>query len=136
VYTERENHTLKTEENTMTDQTNTYFQAINQANTGAHFTGGQLKAYRAWLGSTRNESSAFEVQDLPWDRDIHDFVETLRAAGIAEFAVTDQSTALMRNLHQLTDEGCTMLGLCKVTRSETRWGNEGATEYDGILFHT
>lgn len=117
-------------------KSNTYFQAMNQASTGIHFTDGQLRAYRAWLESTRNESSTFEVQDLPWDRDIHDFVETIRAAGVTEFAVTDQSTALMRLLHLLAAEGCTMQGLCKVTRSETRWGGEGTKEYPGILFRT
>ena len=45
------------------------------------FTDGQDKAYQAWDTSLRNESSVFEVQDLPWDKDIHDFVETLRAGG-------------------------------------------------------
>lgn len=112
---------------------NTYFQNIQ---TNAERTDGQNKACIAWIKTTRNESSIFEVEDLPWDRDTHDFVETLRAAGITEFAVTDQSTALMRLLHLLAAEGCTMQGLCKVTRKETRWGTEGAFEYDGILFRT
>lgn len=98
------------------------------------FTDGQDKAYQAWDTSLRNESSVFEVQDLPWDKDIHDFVETLRAAGIVEFAVTNQSTALMRCLHLLVAEGCAMQGLCTVTRSEVRWGGEGTSEYPGILF--
>ena len=108
---------------------NTYFQAINQT-----ATDGQDKAFRAWLRSVQSESSIFEVEDLPWAKDTHDFVETLRAAGITEFAGTDQSTALMRLLHLLAAEGCTMQGLCKVTRSETRWGGEGTKEYPGILF--
>lgn len=98
------------------------------------FTEGQDKAYRAWEKTIRTESSAFEVEDLPWDKDAHDFVETLRAAGITEFAVTDQSTALMRLLHLLAAEGCTMQGLCKVARREVRWGVEETTEHDGILF--
>ena len=100
------------------------------------FTNGQEKAYHAWFNSVRDESSTFEVRDLPWDKDTHDFVETLRAAGITEFAVTDQSTALMRLLHLLTAEGCTMQGLCTVTRSEIRWGGNGTEEYQGILFRT
>ena len=100
------------------------------------FTDGQDRAFRAWDTSLRNESSTFEVQNLPWDKDIHDFVEALRAAEITEFAVTDRSTGLMEGLHGLATEGCTIQGLCKVTRSEARWGGEGTTEYDGILFHT
>lgn len=100
------------------------------------FTNGQDKAFCAWVNSVRDESSIFEVRDLPWDKDTHDFVETLRAAGITEFAVTDQSTALMRLLHLLAAEGCTMQGLCTVTRSEVRWGGDGTEEYQGILFRT
>ena len=112
---------------------NTYFQTIQN---NAERTDGQDKACIAWIKTIRNESSIFEVEDLPWDRDTHDFVETLRAAGITEFAVTDQSTALMRLLHLLAAEGCTMQGLYKVTRKENRWGTEGAFEYDGIIFRT
>lgn len=97
---------------------------------------GQRNAYTAWFNTAANESSTFEVDDLPWPKDIHDFVETLRAAGITEFAVTDHSSGLMEGLHGLATEGCTIQGLCKVTRSEARWGGEGTTEYDGILFHT
>ena len=98
------------------------------------FSKGQMSAYRAWQNSSANESSYFEVNDLPWDKEAHDFVETLKEAGITEFAITDQSTALMRVLHILADEeGCKLVGLCKVTRSEKRWGEEGTEEYDGIL---
>ncbi len=164
MHTERENNTLKMEENTMTDQTNTYFQAMQQTciefdqarkarraektecrdaaaldawykrEKGIKFpyASGQMVAYHAWFNSIRNQSSAFEVQDLPWEDNAHDFVETLRAAGITEFAVTDNSTALMRVLHEFAAEGCTMQGLCKVTR----WGSEGTAEYNGILFRT
>lgn len=98
------------------------------------FSNGQSKAFIAWLNSVQDESSIFEVRDLPWAKDAHDFVETLRAAGITEFAVTDQSTALMQFLHLLAAEGCIMQGLCKVTRSEARWGCEGSAEHDGVLF--
>lgn len=115
----------------MNDKTNTYFNALQEA-----ATNGQAKAWQAWTETTRSQSSAFEVRDLPWDRDIHDFVETLRAAGVAEFAVTDRSTALMGCLHRLVDEGCTMQGLCKVTRDEIRWGEKDNTEYEAILFRT
>lgn len=99
------------------------------------FTDGQTKAYRAWFSSVQNQSSTFEVQGLPWPDGIHDFVETLQAAGVAEFAVTDRSTGLMEGLHGLAAEGCTMQGLCTVTRSESRRSG-GTAEYQGILFHT
>ena len=98
------------------------------------FSKGQMSAYRAWQNSTANESSIFEVNDLPWDNEAHDFITCLKEAGITEFAVTDQSTALMRVLHILADEeGCKLEGLCKVTRSERRWGEDETTEHNGIL---
>ena len=120
----------------MTEQTNAYFRALEQASNESPITDGKHRAYIAWFNSFRNQSSAFEVDDLPWPRDIHEFVETIRAAGVIEFAVTDRSTGLMEGLHKLAAEGCTMQGLCKVTRSETRWGGEGTKEYPGILFRT
>ena len=103
------------------------------------FSKGYTSAYRAWHNSTANESSVngesiLEVSDLPWDNEAHDFITCLREAGVKEFAVTDQGTALMRVIHILADEeGCKLTGLCKVTRSEKRWGEEGTEEYEGIL---
>ena len=120
----------------MTTKTNPYFRAIEQASSESPLTDGQHKAYISWIKSVRNQSSTFEVEDLPWPRDIHDFTETLRAAGVTEFAVTDYSSGLMEGLHKLAAEGCAMQGLCKVTRYEMLWGTEGTNEYNGILFHT
>jgi len=120
----------------MTDQTNTYFRALEQASSNSPLTDGQHRAYISWFNSFRNQSSVFEVDDLPWPRDIRDFVETLRAAGVSEFAVTDRSTGLMEGLHLLVAEGCAMQGLCRVTRKEIFCGKEGFFKYQGILFHT
>ena len=61
-------------------------------------------------------------------------MSTLREAGIATFVYTNQSTACMENLHQLAAAGCTMQGLCTITRQETRWGDEEPTEVMGIRF--
>ena len=114
----------------MTEQTNAYFRGLEQV---SPISNGQHMAYIAWFNSVRNQSSIFEVNNLPWPRDIYEFVETLRAAEVTEFAVTDYGTGLMEGLHRLTAEGCTMQGLCTVTRSEFRWGGKGTEEYRGIL---
>lgn len=48
--------------------------------------------------------------------------------------VTNQSTGLMRNLHDFAAEGCTMQGLCTVTKMENRWGEETEEQIMGIRF--
>ena len=96
---------------------------------------GANKAYRAWRMSQIHNSSEFEAEDFLWDREVKDFIEALREAGIETFAYTNQSTAVMENLHAFAAEGCTLEGLCKVTRRETRWGDEEEeAEYPGIRF--
>lgn len=61
-------------------------------------------------------------------------MDTLRKAGFTEFVYTNQSTAVMENLHQLAAQGCRMEGLCAIIRHETRWGDEEPTEIMGIRF--
>ena len=80
------------------------------------FSRGQTTAFRAWKESIDHSADIFECNDLPWDKDTHDFVVTLREAGIKEFAVTDKSTALMEELHLLEAEGCRLVSLYKVSR--------------------
>ena len=102
------------------------------------FSAGYMTAYRAWQGSRENDSRTsgepvFEVSNLPWDKEAYDFVACLKEACVTEFAITDQSTALMQLLHILEDEGCKLKCLCKVTRSECRFGRDNTETYDGIL---
>jgi hypothetical protein len=40
----------------------------------------------------------------------------------------------MENLHQFAAAGCTMQGLCTITRQESRWGDEEPYEVMGIRF--
>jgi phosphoglycolate phosphatase-like HAD superfamily hydrolase len=84
---------------------------------------GACKAYRAWQQSLERDADEVEMDDFLWDREVKDFVETLRAAGIESFIYTNSSSALMENLHQLTEEGCTMDGLVKIER-KNRWSEE------------
>ena len=101
-----------TMENTETyTKQNAFFEAIEH--TDKEFTSGAVKAYRAWKNS---ETSAVELREGLWDSEIHDFVETMRKAGIDWFIFTNQSTALMENLHALAAEGCTVCGLAAIIK--------------------
>lgn len=98
------------------------------------FEQGACKAYRAWAQSISRKEDELEVDDFLWDKEVKDFIDTLRCAGIKSFVYTNQSTAVMENLHAFAKEGCTMIGLCTITRQETRWGGEEPTEIMGIRF--
>ena len=98
------------------------------------FESGVSKAYRAWAQSLSRKEVELAMDDFLWDKEVADFIEALRSAGIETFVYTNQSTAVMENLHAFAAQGCTMMGLCTITRQETRWGDEEPTEVMGIRF--
>ena len=94
-------------------------------------SGGIGKAFRAWLYSESNE---LEMDEFLWDREVSDFVETLRKAGIQSFVYTNQSTAVMENIHQFAAAGCTLEGPCTLIKKSSRWGEEGEEQILGLRF--
>ena len=98
------------------------------------FSQGISKAYRAWKTSVIRHENEVEMDDFLWEKEVHDFVEALREAGFTSFVYTNQSTAVMENLHSLAAEGCKLEGLCNITRHEARWGDEEPYEVHGIRF--
>ena len=98
------------------------------------FEQGACKAYRAWANSISRKEAELEMDDFLWEKEVRDFVEALRSAELETFVYTNQSTAVMENLHAFAAEGCTMMGLCTITRQETRWGEEEPYEVHGIRF--
>ena len=95
------------------------------------FESGQVKAYRAWEYTKENNLSIIALNDFLWDREIKDFVETLREAGVTEFFYTNTSTAVMDNIHDLAANGCEMAGLATLPK-KNHWGEE--EELRGIRF--
>ena len=98
------------------------------------FGNGTCKAYSAWVNSLSRKEDELEMSDFLFDNEVGDFISALREAGITSFVYTNQSTAVMENLHAFAAEGCTMAGLCTITRQETRWGEEEPVEVQGIRF--
>ena len=95
---------------------------------------GANKAYRAYRMTQIHNSSEFEMEEFLWEKEVKDFVEALRKAGIIKFAYTNRSTAVMENIHAFAAEGCTLEGLCTVTRKEDCYGEVEEIEYPGLRF--
>ena len=53
----------------------------------------ESKAYRAWAESLSRQQTEMEVSDFLCENEVHDFIETLRRAGIDSFVYTSTSTA-------------------------------------------
>lgn len=98
------------------------------------FTQGESKAYRAWASSLSRGQEEMEMEDFLFDSEVHDFIETLRRAGIDSFVYTNTSTAVMENIHAFSAEGYRLEGLCMITRHESRWGTEEPYDVQGIRF--
>ena len=98
------------------------------------YTQGQYKAYWAFRNSSEIESGDLEMNDFLWERDVKDFSDTLKAAGVTTFVLTNQSTALMENIHQLEAEGWKLLGPCKLPVKEFRYGSDRIVDHLGLRF--
>ena len=98
------------------------------------FEQGACKAYRAWANSISRKEAELEMDDFLWEKEVRDFVEALRSAGIETFVYTNQSTAVMENLHAFEAEGCRMEGLCTIERQERRFGEDRIEKILGIRF--
>jgi hypothetical protein len=99
------------------------------------YTDGAMKAYWAYQNMNYRGSDCFEVEDLPWPKDMKDFADTLREAGIDAITVTDQSTGLMDGIYGLSENGWKMGGLKTVTRKDDhRFGTDEPETKNGIEF--
>ena len=113
--------------------TNDYFQQMIEENeAGKKLTTGE--AY-AWNFSKGNNSSMFECEDFPSERDMEDFVWALRNAGVDYLAITEQSTALMRIMHQLRELNCKFERFDEITRIKDRFGTVEETKHQAVIFY-
>ena len=94
-------------------KSNEYFETMKkQAEAGEKFSSGANEAYLTWYYS-QNEEELRQDGHL-WPKDVHDFIDTLRKAGIESFVTTETSTILMELLHGFVAEGCTITGTCTI----------------------
>lgn len=115
----------------MTEFTNNYFKNLENSDEKRY---GYWYAFRAYRKSVEKKADYFTLDCYCLNNERpQDVAECLRAAGVTEFAITDESTALMDMLHDFAEAGCQMKGLCKVHTTENRWGVEESYTTNGIL---
>ena len=83
------------------------------------YSQGAWQAYRAWMAS----GEILQMDDFLWDREVENFSDALKAAGISEFLYTNKSTALMDNIHDLVALGWKLNGP-ETFEKEDRWGDK------------
>ena len=114
---------------------NKYFLAMEkESGKGSVYSAGALKAFWSWKNSVHFGNNELEVSDFIWDKNVTEFVNTLREAGIKSFVVTNQSTALMQNLHAFVENGCELVELCVFKRGHGYFKDDPAEELYGIRF--
>ena len=92
---------------------------------------GANKAYRAWRYSQGDE---VVMEDFCWTAERHDFIDTLRKAGLQSFVTVNNSTGLMEDIHGYIAEGCTLEGPCTIVKKDNRFGEETEETIQGLRF--
>ena len=95
---------------------------------------GARKAYKAYKQSLEKNTEELEMSDFLWDNEVEDFLDTLKKAEINSFVYTNQSTAVMENMHAFEEQGCKIQGLCKITRKVNKYGIEDIETILGVRF--
>ena len=95
------------------------------------FSNGANKAYRAWRYSQGDE---VVMEDFCWTAERHDFIDTLRKAGLQSFVTVNNSTGLMEDIHGYIAEGCTLEGPCTIVKKDNRFGEEIQETIQGLRF--
>ena len=95
------------------------------------FSSGANKAYRAWRYSQGDE---VVMEDFCWTAERHDFIDTLRKAGLQSFVTVNNSTGLMEDIHGYIAEGCTLEGPCTIVKKDNRFGEEIQETIQGLRF--
>lgn len=108
---------------------NRYFESLRGKTSAMNATGIAFIHYSISLDSN---SSEFEVRRLPPYSDSEEFLNTLRAAGIKAFVVTDIDRELISCLNLYARLGCTRFEPATITRDVRSDSNTERIEIEGI----
>lgn len=95
-------------------ETNKWYEKYDEIKKSFPFNGGQRKAFRAWQSSVRYGDEIIILDEFLRDDEVNDFIQTLKEAGIKEFAYMNSSTAVMNNIHGFINSGYDFAGLYEI----------------------
>ena len=72
---------------------------------------------RAYCESIDRNLDEIDFSFITYETKISEIVENLRACGVKSFTLSDQSTALMSELHEFLNAGCKLVGSTEVRMS-------------------
>ena len=81
---------------------NAYFENLR---TRKDLTSGEIRAYQTY-------ENDFILDSFLWEKEVKDFVDTLREGGVKSFVYVSTSTALMDNFHAFIENGCKFIETC------------------------
>lgn len=70
-----------------------------------------INGERDWTSRDGSRFVAYEKRSHLWDKEVKDFVDTLRSKGVDGFVYTNTSTAVMGNLAAFEKNGCRINGM-------------------------
>lgn len=92
---------------------------------------GQGIAYRAYNNYKNGLYHVFVIDEFFYNCcDVKSFLDTIREAEIETFVVTNKSSVLMENIHDLVELGCVLEGTCTVMEY-SKYGN---SDHLGLSF--
>lgn len=78
--------------------------------------GGKFKALTAYRITKEDGFEKFLMDDFLWDKEVKDFTDLLKEAGITEFCYSNKSTALMDNIIGFDREGYKLEGYTQIRK--------------------
>lgn len=88
-----------------------YYDDLKELEMNNPFNPAEYKAYRAYRDSVINNEDEIILNDFLWDTEVVDFTNCLRKAGVKSFVYANESTAVMKNIHDLAKNGFVFDGL-------------------------
>lgn len=111
-------------------ETYEWYKEYDEIKKNSPFTRGQCKAYRAWCSSVKWDHKIIVLDEFLWDDEVDDFIQTLKEAGIKEFAYMNSSTAVMDNIYSFINGGYDFVGSYLI-QNKKKYGDDVAK---GIRF--